>query len=63
MPYLSPLPNKCALNSIIGESRVYDGYQVQNVVGRPGDAGTSTGNEGAAQPQQQLELELDHHFW
>ncbi|SHJ96526.1 alpha/beta hydrolase family protein [Pseudozobellia thermophila] len=28
---LSPLPEKCALNPIFGEKRLFDGYQVQNV--------------------------------
>jgi hypothetical protein len=28
---LEPLPEKCPLNPIIGEKRIYDGYQVQNV--------------------------------
>ena len=28
---LNPLPQKCPLNPIIGEKRVYDGYQVMNV--------------------------------
>jgi len=28
---LKPLPEKCPLNPIIGENRLYDGYQVRNV--------------------------------
>ena len=28
---LQPLPEKCALNPILGEKRLFDGYQVQNV--------------------------------
>jgi len=28
---LNPLPKKCPLNPVIGESRIFDGYQVQNV--------------------------------
>ncbi|MDX1284052.1 MAG: hypothetical protein R3182_03525, partial [Draconibacterium sp.] len=28
---LEPLPKKCQLNPIIGESRIFNGYQVQNV--------------------------------
>ncbi len=28
---LEPLPEKCPLNPIMGEKRLYDGYQVQNV--------------------------------
>jgi len=28
---LDPLPKKCPLNTIDGEKRIYDGYQVQNV--------------------------------
>jgi len=28
---LLPLPDKCPLNPILGDVRIYDGYQVQNV--------------------------------